>query len=225
MLRMIAGLEQPDSGTITLGGRVVNGTPARDRDGNGLQFSALYPHLSVYEKHRLRTSTSGTPRPRDRCAGARGGRNARTWRCPGEAAGRTRGGQRQWVALGRAIVPAGAVSARRTTLAARCSAESRSPRVEIKALQQRLSATMLYVHDQPAMMLGRRVAVMNKGRLHQVAEPATVYERPADRFVAGFLGTPAMNFFNGRIDSSAGGIARVRSGVEIRVLPPTATSL
>ncbi len=221
MLRMIAGLEQPDSGTITLGGRVVNGTPARDRDvAMVFQSGALYPHLSVYENIAFALRLRRTPQReidvRVREAAEMLGLGDVLARRPAELSG----GQRQRVALGRAIVRRPALfllDEPLSQLDARLKADLRA---EIKALQQRLGATMLYVtHDQAeAMMLGRRVAVMNKGRLHQVAEPATVYERPADRFVAGFLGTPAMNFFNGRIDSSAGGIAlRLRSGVEIRV--------
>lgn len=223
MLRMIAGLEQPDLGTITLGGRVVNGTPARDRDvAMVFQSGALYPHLSVYENIafalRLRRSPRRQIDLRVREAAEMLGLADLLARRPAELSG----GQRQRVALGRAIVRRPAMFLLDEPLSQLDARLKDDLRAEIKALQQRLGATMLYVtHDQAeAMMLGRRVAVMNKGRLHQVAEPATVYEKPADRFVAGFLGTPAMNFFNGRIESSAGEMAlRLRSGVEIPVPP------
>jgi len=229
MLRMIAGLEQPDRGTITLGGRVVNGTPARDRDvAMVFQSGALYPHLSVYENIafalRLRRSPRRQVDLRVREAAEMLGLGDLLARRPAELSG----GQRQRVALGRAIVRRPALLLLDEPLSQLDARLKGDLRAEIKALQQRLGATMLYVtHDQAeAMMLGRRVAVMNKGRLHQVAEPATVYEKPADRFVAGFLGTPAMNFFNGRIESSAGEIALwLRSGAEIRVPPDSRGAL
>lgn len=223
MLRMIAGLEQPDRGTITLGGRVVNGTPARDRDvAMVFQSGALYPHLNVYENVafalRLRRAPPREIDVRVREAAEMLGIEDILARRPAELSG----GQRQRVALGRAMVRRPALFLLDEPLSQLDARLKDDLRAEIKAHQQRLGATMLYVtHDQAeAMMLGRRIAVMNKGKLHQVAEPATVYQRPVDRFVASFLGTPAMNFFNGRIDSSAGGMAlRLRSGAEIPVPP------
>ena len=213
-LRMVAGLEEITGGTLRIGGRVVNEVPGRDRDvAMVFQNYALYPHLSVrqnmafpLERRRehgglLARLTSGSAaREEDARIAAEVERAAQVLgitalleRKPSALSG----GQRQRVAVGRALVrrPAEPLS----NLDAKLRVEMRA---ELKALHQRLGATMLYVtHDQEeAMTLGDRLVVMDGGAVQQCASPREVYERPSNRFVAGFVGTPSMNFLEGKME-------------------------
>jgi multiple sugar transport system ATP-binding protein len=204
-LRTIAGLEQPDSGRVLLGGRDVTHAEPRDRDmAMVFQSYALYPHLDVFENIafplRVRKAGAQDVERRVRQAAERLGLGALLQRRPRELSG----GQRQRVALARAIVRqpnAFLFDEPLSNLDAKLRVEMRA---ELKRLQHDLGVTSVYVtHDQAeAMTLGRRLAVMKDGILEQIGAPEEVYSHPANLFVAGFLGNPAMNFFPGRVDSA-----------------------
>jgi multiple sugar transport system ATP-binding protein len=209
-LRMIAGLEDITSGTIRIGDRVVNGLPPRDRDlAMVFQNYALYPHLSVFDnmafalrmqRRRLGLSKSDID-ARVRDAAATLGLQELLQRKPRALSG----GQRQRVAVGRAIVrhpQAFLFDEPLSNLDAQLRVETRA---QLKRLHLQLQTTTIYVtHDQEeAMTLGDRIVVLKDGLLQQCAAPLEVYEKPANRFVAGFVGTPPMNFFDGRIQPGA----------------------
>lgn len=239
-LRMVAGLEEISGGTLRIGDRVVNQVPARDRDiAMVFQSYALYPHLTVEEnlafglqrrrRHRstlrrvlsrgYRTAAraeDGEIRAQVARAAATLGIESLLQRKPGALSG----GQRQRVAVGRALVREPKVflfDEPLSNLDAKLRVEMRA---EIKELHKKTGATMLYVtHDQEeAMTLGDRLVVMQGGVVQQCASPAEVYARPANRFVAGFVGTPAMNFLEGRVEVDGGG-ARFVSPAGTLVLP------
>jgi multiple sugar transport system ATP-binding protein len=209
-LRVIAGLEQPTSGTIRIGGQVVNALPPRDRDvAMVFQNYALYPHLTVYENLAFGLKLRNCPRPdierRVRDAAALLGLGPLLDRLPKALSG----GQRQRVAVGRAIVrqpKAFLFDEPLSNLDAPMRAQLRQ---ELGALHRRLEATAVYVtHDQvEAMTMGDRIAVMNDGAIQQIADPATLYARPANLFVAGFIGAPPMNCFRGRLTADPVGAA------------------
>ncbi len=206
-LRMVAGLETPDSGDIQMDGRAVTHLPPRQRDlAMVFQSYALYPHLSVAENiaFPLRVRGVGAAEIGQRVADVarRLGLEALLARRPRQLSG----GQRQRVALARAIIRqpnAFLMDEPLSNLDARLRVETRA---ELKHLQHELGATTVYVtHDQTeAMVLGHRIAVMNEGVLQQADTPAAVYERPANRFVAGFVGSPPMNFIDGVADAISG---------------------
>lgn len=197
-LRMVAGLETPTGGTITIGGRDVTRLPPKDRDiAMVFQNYALYPHMNVRENMefslRLRGCPKQTIRERVDAAAESLGLEPYLKRLPRELSG----GQRQRVALGRAIVREPAVflfDEPLSNLDAKMRVEMRA---EIIRLHHRLGATMIYVtHDQTeAMTMGERIVVMDGGRIQQIAPPLELYDRPANAFVAGFIGTPPMNLF------------------------------
>ncbi|RIK66297.1 MAG: glycerol-3-phosphate ABC transporter ATP-binding protein [Planctomycetota bacterium] len=228
-LRMVAGLEDISDGTIEIDGRVVNQTPPKDRDiAMVFQNYALYPHMSVYKnmafslnlrRRELRLSKADIDR-KVREAAAILGIEDLLERKPRALSG----GQRQRVAVGRAIVrnpKAFLFDEPLSNLDAKLRVEMRS---EIKRLQRRLATTTIYVtHDQEeAMTLGDRVVVMKDGIVHQVASPLEVYERPVNRFVASFLGTPPMGFIDGRVGESAGGLAFEHGPALLRLTPKLA---
>ncbi len=207
-LRMVAGLEDISEGTLCIDGRVVNHVPPKDRDiAMVFQNYALYPHMSVYKNMafslQLRRRELGLTQAlidqRVRQAAAILGLTDYLQRKPKALSG----GQRQRVAVGRAIVrnpKAFLFDEPLSNLDAKLRVETRA---EIKKLHLRLQTTTLYVtHDQEeAMTLGDRIVVMRDGVIQQCAPPLDVYERPANRFVAGFVGTPPMNFFAGELQS------------------------
>ena len=205
-LRMLAGLEQPDSGRILLGDGEITALEPRQRDmAMVFQSYALYPHLDVLENIAFPLRVRKLPREEAarlvRRAAERLGLSGLLARRPRELSG----GQRQRVALARAIVRqpnAFLFDEPLSNLDAKLRVEMRA---EIKRLQHELAITSLYVtHDQAeAMTLGRRLAVMKDGRIEQIGPPEEVYSRPVNLFVAGFLGSPAMNFFPGRVDATA----------------------
>ncbi|CAG0958404.1 sulfate transport system ATP-binding protein [Phycisphaerales bacterium] len=202
VLRSIAGLEPADSGRILLDGRAVNDLAPGDRDvAMVFQNYALYPHMSVYKNMSLALRLRGMPKPdtdmRVRDAAASLGLSDLLDRKPGELSG----GQRQRVALGRAIVREPRVFLFDEPLSNLDARLRGSMRAELKSLHQRLRTTSIYVtHDQEeAMTLGDRVVVMNKGEIQQVGAPLDIYAQPTNRFVAGFVGTPPMNFFEGSV--------------------------
>ena len=196
LLRMIAGLEEITSGTISIGDRVVNDVPPKDRDiAMVFQSYALYPHMSVRENLEFGMKLRKTPRAEmDRLVTEAArilGIAEYLERRPKELSG----GQRQRVALGRAIVRKPAVFLFDEPLSNLDAKLRVQMRAEIKKLQHRLQVTAVYVtHDQvEAMTMGHRIAIMHQGTLQQVGTPLEVYERPANLFVANFIGTPPMN--------------------------------
>jgi len=204
-LRMIAGLESISDGTLKIGDRVVNDMPPKDRDiAMVFQNYALYPHMSVRENLGFALGLRKMPKAeideRVRAASATLGLEDFLERKPRQLSG----GQRQRVALGRAIVRQPQVFLFDEPLSNLDAQMRVSMRREIARLHQELKVTMIYVtHDQvEAMTLGDRIVVMNKGYVMQIDTPLNLYERPKNRFVAGFIGNPAMNFANGAIESS-----------------------
>jgi multiple sugar transport system ATP-binding protein len=214
LLRTIAGLETPDAGTIRIGDRDVTHAAPRERDvGMVFQSYALYPHLTVRDNLAFGLSIRGTEKKTidariDEVAGMLGLEKLLA-RYPREMSG----GQRQRVAMGRAIARRPALFLFDEPLSNLDAALRSEVRVEIKRLHARLSATMIYVtHDQvEAMTLADRLVVLRAGAIEQVGAPLDVYEKPVSRFVAGFLGSPAMNFLEGSV---VGGAAR-GAGFEI----------
>ena len=200
LLRMIAGLETASSGTIAIDDRVVNDVPPRERDiAMVFQNYALYPHMSVAENLgfglRLRGMPGAEIARRVATAAAMLGLEDMLERRPRQLSG----GQRQRVALGRALVRQPKVFLLDEPLSNLDAKLRLSMRVEIARLHRRLGATMIYVtHDQiEAMTLGQRIVVLDDGEIQQIDTPMRLYEYPANMFVAGFLGSPAMNFLRG----------------------------
>jgi multiple sugar transport system ATP-binding protein len=198
-LRLIAGLEELSGGTIEIGGRIVNDLPPKDRDvAMVFQSYALYPHMTVRQNLAFGLELRKTPRPEmDRLideAARMLGLEALLRRKPGELSG----GQRQRVALGRALVRKPAVFLFDEPLSNLDATLRVQMRAEIKKLQAGLATTAIYVtHDQvEAMTMGSRIAVLDAGRLQQVGAPLELYDRPANLFVAAFLGSPPMNLFD-----------------------------
>ena len=206
-LRMIAGLEEVTSGTVTIGGQVANDVLPKDRDiAMVFQNYALYPHMSVYENMafglKLRKQPKAEIDARVREAAAMLGLTECLARKPKALSG----GQRQRVALGRAIVRKPKVFLFDEPLSNLDAKMRVSTRTEISKLHARLGATMIYVtHDQvEAMTMGDRICVMRDGNIMQVAEPLRLYNHPANLFVAGFIGSPPMNFFKGSLRADNG---------------------
>ncbi|MDD4870477.1 MAG: sn-glycerol-3-phosphate ABC transporter ATP-binding protein UgpC [Kiritimatiellae bacterium] len=201
-LRMIAGLEEISAGMISIGDRVVNDVPPKDRDiAMVFQNYALYPHMTVYENMAFGLKLRKFPKEeidqRIRDAARTLGLDGLLDRRPKALSG----GQRQRVAVGRAIVRKPAVFLFDEPLSNLDAKLRVQMRVEISRLHRQLGATMIYVtHDQvEAMTMGQRIVVMKDGVIQQVADPIGLYHSPANRFVAGFIGTPPMNFFAGCI--------------------------
>ncbi|HLS47119.1 MAG TPA: sn-glycerol-3-phosphate ABC transporter ATP-binding protein UgpC [Gemmatimonadales bacterium] len=203
-LRMVAGLETPSGGEIRIGERVVTDVPPRDRDiAMVFQNYALYPHMTARENMafalRLRKLPAAEIEKRVGEAAQALDIERLIDRRPREMSG----GERQRVALGRALVRQPAVflfDEPLSNLDARLRVQMRR---EIARLHRLLGVTMIYVtHDQvEAMTLGDRIAVMNRGRVMQVAPPATLYDTPANLFTAGFIGSPPMNLIPGRVEA------------------------
>ncbi|HEU0299775.1 MAG TPA: sn-glycerol-3-phosphate ABC transporter ATP-binding protein UgpC [Longimicrobium sp.] len=200
LLRMIAGLESITGGDLRIGERRVNDVAPRDRDiAMVFQSYALYPHMNVRQNLGFALTLQKRPKSeieqRVRTAAEVLGLDAILDRKPRQLSG----GQRQRVALGRAIVRDPAVFLFDEPLSNLDAKLRVQMRAEISALHRRLGATMVYVtHDQvEAMTLGDRIVVLHEGRIQQIGAPLHLYDHPANRFVAGFIGSPAMNFFEG----------------------------
>ncbi len=232
ILRMLAGLESVTSGTVRIDEREVTQLPPRERDvAMVFQDYALYPHLTARQNISLGLRLRKVPRAEiDRRV---------LWaaeileleplldRKPKQMSG----GQRQRVAMGRAIVREPAVFLFDEPLSNLDAHLRGQMRHEIARMQRRVGTTTLYVtHDQvEAMTLGDRLVVLEGGRIQQVGRPIDVYRTPANRFVAGFIGTPPMNFIEGRLESERDGLAFVSDALRIPLLPercpdPTAHS-
>ena len=201
-LRMIAGLEEISDGKIWIGNRLVNDIPAKDRDiAMVFQNYALYPHMSVYENMSFGLKLRKYPKQEidkrvSEAAEILGIRNKLN-RKPKQLSG----GERQRVALGRAIVRKPLVFLFDEPLSNLDAKLRVQMRTEIHKLRLRLQTTFIYVtHDQTeAMTLGDRICVMKDGKIHQCTDPMTIYEKPANKFVASFIGSPPISFMNGRI--------------------------
>jgi multiple sugar transport system ATP-binding protein len=201
-LRALAGLEEITEGQILIGDRVVNDVAPKDRDiAMVFQSYALYPHLSVYDNMAFGLKLRKTPKEeiKRRVSEAAEvlGITDLLQRKPRQLSG----GQRQRVAVGRAIVREPKVFLFDEPLSNLDAKLRVQMRAEISKLHQRLKTTFIYVtHDQTeAMTMATRIAVINKGLLQQLDTPQTLYDRPANLFVAGFIGSPAMNFFSGKV--------------------------
>src|SRR5262245_26357370 len=220
-LRMIAGLESISSGTLFIDGRLVNEVPAKDRDiAMVFQSYALYPHMSVEDNLAFGLKRRSVPRAeierRVKTVAGTLGLSGLLDRKPHSLSG----GQRQRVALGRAIVRDPKVFLFDEPLSNLDAALRVSTRGEIGKLHRRLGATMIYVtHDQvEAMTLGQRICIMNGGKVVQVGPPLEVYKRPANTFVAAFLGNPPMNLLPASVTGGSEGLA-LKLGEATFVLP------
>jgi multiple sugar transport system ATP-binding protein len=215
-LRMIAGLEEISEGELFIGERLVNDVAPKDRDiAMVFQNYALYPHMSVYDNLafglKLRHTPKGEIDRRVQEAAGILGIEPYLTRKPKALSG----GQRQRVALGRAIVREPQVFLMDEPLSNLDAKLRVQMRAEIARLHQRVQTTFVYVtHDQvEAMTMGDRIAVLNAGVIQQLGTPQELYDHPANLFVAGFIGSPAMNFFTGQL-ARAGEAAQVRIGAD-----------
>jgi multiple sugar transport system ATP-binding protein len=207
LLRMIAGLEEIGAGEISIGGRVVNRVPPKERDiAMVFQNYALYPHMTVRDNMafsmKLAHATSAQIEERVSRAASILGLGDLLERYPRQLSG----GQRQRVAMGRAIVRDPQVFLFDEPLSNLDAKLRVQMRAEIKALHQRLKTTSVYVtHDQiEAMTMADRIVVMRDGRVEQTGSPLELYDHPANLFVAGFIGSPAMNFLPGVWETTDG---------------------
>jgi len=220
-LRMVAGLEEISSGTISIGHRTVNDVPPKDRDiAMVFQNYALYPHMTVYENMafglKLRKFKKADIDKRVQEAADILGIQELLARRPKALSG----GQRQRVAVGRAIVrkpEAFLFDEPLSNLDAKMRVQMRT---EISKLHTRLETTMIYVtHDQiEAMTMADRIVVMKDGLIQQCDSPLNVYDTPANLFVAGFIGTPPMNFFRGRVEKRGEKLFFVEDTIEVELL-------
>ena len=223
LLRLIAGLEEITSGEIRIGERRVNDLEPKDRDiAMVFQNYALYPHMSVYDNmaYGLRNRRMAKPEidRRVRHAASILGLADLLARKPRQLSG----GQRQRVAMGRAIVREPAAFLFDEPLSNLDAKLRVQMRLEIKQLQERLGTTSVYVtHDQvEAMTLGHRLMVMNAGEIEQIGAPLEVYERPASVFVAGFLGSPAMNLLDARLADDGAAVLLGDQRLPLPARPP-----
>ncbi|MEO8778443.1 MAG: sn-glycerol-3-phosphate ABC transporter ATP-binding protein UgpC [Rhodanobacter sp.] len=224
LLRMIAGLEEISGGTLSIGGRVVNAVAAKDRDiAMVFQNYALYPHMTVAENLAFGLKLRGQPRADiDRRVAAAAKTlelESRLTSLPAALSG----GQRQRVALGRALVRDPQVFLLDEPLSNLDAKLRLSMRLEIARLHRQLNATMIYVtHDQiEAMTLGQRIVVLDGGVIQQIDTPMALYARPANLFVAGFVGSPAMNFLRGTLWRDDGWrLATAQGDVTLGDAPP-----
>jgi multiple sugar transport system ATP-binding protein len=203
LLNLIAGLEEASSGTISIGERVVNGVPPKERDiAMVFQSYALYPTMTVRENIAFGLGIRKVPKAERAAIVARVADTLQITHLLDRKPGMLSGGQRQRVAMGRAIARSPQLflfDEPLSNLDAKLRVEMRA---EIKLLHQRLGTTTVYVtHDQvEAMTLGDRIAVMKDGVVQQFGTPQQIYDDPRNMFVAGFIGSPAMNFLRGRVE-------------------------
>jgi len=214
-LRLLAGLEEITEGQILIGDRIVNDVPPKDRDiAMVFQSYALYPHMSVYDNMAFGLKLRKTPKDEIQRRVEEAGGILGIAHLLDREAKQLSGGQRQRVAVGRAIVREPAVFLFDEPLSNLDAKLRVQTRAEISKLHQRLATTFIYVtHDQvEAMTMASRIAVMKDGVLQQVDSPQNLYDHPANIFVAGFIGSPSMNFFDatlvesdGKMEVNAGG--------------------
>jgi multiple sugar transport system ATP-binding protein len=224
LLRMIAGLEEISAGTISIGPREVNRLPPKDRDvAMVFQNYALYPHMTVYDNMafslKLRKAEKSVIEERVKKAAEILNLTPYLARYPRQLSG----GQRQRVAMGRAIVRDPQVFLFDEPLSNLDAKLRVAMRTEIKALHQRLKTTTVYVtHDQiEAMTMADRIVVMHDGIVEQIGTPLELYDTPSNTFVAGFIGSPAMNFLEGTLRRNGGAPMLEGKGIKLR-LPASA---
>jgi multiple sugar transport system ATP-binding protein len=206
-LRLLAGLEEISEGTISIEDRVVNDVAPKDRDiAMVFQSYALYPHMSVYDNMAFGLKLRKTPKDEIKRRVEEAGQILGIEHLLDRKPRQLSGGQRQRVAVGRAIVREPKVFLFDEPLSNLDAKLRVQTRAEITKLHQRLQTTFIYVtHDQvEAMTMASRIAVMKDGILHQVDTPQNLYDYPANVFVAGFIGSPAMNFFEAKVQKSDG---------------------
>jgi multiple sugar transport system ATP-binding protein len=227
-LRMVAGLEEITAGTIKIGDRVVNDVPPKDRDiAMVFQNYALYPHMSVYDNMafglKLRKFPKQEIQQRVQEAAEILGIQELLQRKPRALSG----GQRQRVAVGRAIVRKPQVFLFDEPLSNLDAKLRVAMRAELKKLHDRLQATVIYVtHDQvEAMTMGDRIVIMKDGLIQQVGAPLEVYAQPQNQFVAGFIGSPAMNFIKCSVASKDGQLCFSHAGFNLPVPAAKAKAL
>jgi multiple sugar transport system ATP-binding protein len=227
-LRMVAGLEEITKGTIKIGDRVVNDVPPKDRDiAMVFQNYALYPHMSVYDNMafglKLRKFPKQEIQQRVQDAAVLLGIQELLQRKPRALSG----GQRQRVAVGRAIVRKPQVFLFDEPLSNLDAKWRVAMRAELKKLHERLQATVIYVtHDQvEAMTMGDRIVIMKDGLIHQVGAPLEVYAHPQNQFVAGFIGSPSMNFIPCSVSSKDGQLFFTNPGLNLVVPSSRAKAL
>jgi multiple sugar transport system ATP-binding protein len=209
-LRMIAGLEEATSGEIYIGDQLVNDVPPKDRDiAMVFQNYALYPHMTVYENMSFGLRLKKFPKPEIKERVENAARILDITDLLGRRPKQLSGGQRQRVAMGRAIVRNPKVFLFDEPLSNLDAKLRVQMRMEIKKVHQKVTTTTVYVtHDQiEAMTLADRVVVMNGGKIEQIGSPNEVYHQPKTRFVAGFIGSPAMNFLPCRLSETSNGSA------------------
>jgi multiple sugar transport system ATP-binding protein len=217
-LRMIAGLEDISAGTLKIGDRVVNDVPPKDRDiAMVFQSYALYPHMTVRDNLAFGLKLRHTPKPEIERRVKEAADILDLGRYLDRKPKALSGGQRQRVALGRAIVREPQVFLMDEPLSNLDAKLRVQTRAEIARLHQRLKTTIVYVtHDQvEAMTMGNRIAVMSEGRLQQVGTPKELYDYPVNRFVAGFIGSPSMNFIEVTSSGTGGETTFKGTGVTI----------
>ncbi len=228
LMRMVAGLEDISGGELRIGGHRANDLPPRKRNiAMVFQSYALYPHLTVYENiafgPRIRKEPEAEFKPRIEAVARMLNLTPYLERLPRALSG----GQRQRVAMGRAVVREPELFLFDEPLSNLDAKLRVQMRTEIKALHQRLKNTVIYVtHDQiEAMTLADRIVVMNAGNIEQVGAPLELYDHPANLFVAGFIGSPAMNFIEGTVSATGTGLALTADSGECFPLPPANASI
>jgi multiple sugar transport system ATP-binding protein len=227
LLRMIAGLENITGGEISIGGRVVNNLPPKERDvAMVFQNYALYPHMTVAANMAFSMKLRGAPKEEidtrvNRAAGILG-LEPYLERYPRQLSG----GQRQRVAMGRAIVRDPQVFLFDEPLSNLDAKLRVQMRTEIKELHQRLKTTTVYVtHDQiEAMTMADKIVVMHDGRVEQIGSPLELYDKPANQFVAGFIGSPSMNFIKGKVVINGSASFEGPNGVKLPLASAPANS-
>jgi multiple sugar transport system ATP-binding protein len=222
LLKMVAGFEEPTSGAIFLDDDMVNYQPPGNRNvAMVFQNYALYPHMTVRQNVAFPLRMRHVKREDADRLVAEVAEMLELGALLERPVSQLSGGQRQRVALGRALVRQPRVMLMDEPLSNLDALLRQQTREEILRLHEETPGTIVYVtHDQlEAMTMGDRIGVMNKGRLVQVGAPSEVYRRPADRFVAGFLGSPPMNFVEGRIVDKAGDVAFVSPGLSVHLGP------
>ena len=222
-LRMIAGLEEVSDGEISIDNMLVNDVPAKNRDiAMVFQNYALYPHMTVYENFAFGLKLRRYPKKEIErrvyeAAEILGLTHEMLRRRPKELSG----GERQRVAVGRSIVRKPKVFLFDEPLSNLDAKLRVQMRMELQKLHNRLKSTMIYVtHDQiEALTLGDRIVVMHQGIVQQVADPVSLYERPQNKFVAGFIGSPPMNFLQGKVVAQNGDFYFMDKSLKLRILP------
>src|SRR5882724_3972489 len=210
LLNVIAGLERPDGGTVEIGERVVNNVPPKDRDiAMVFQSYALYPSMTVRRNITFGMECRGVPKPQQDEAVKRVAALLQIERLLERKPAQLSGGQRQRVAMGRALVRDPLLFLFDEPLSNLDAQLRVDMRTEIKQLHRRIGTTIVYVtHDQiEAMTLATRIAVMKAGVMQQLGTPADVYNRPANTFVAGFMGSPRMNLVPAKLQQNGDGLA------------------